>query len=68
MNISNFKNMSITERIQIMEALWDSLIYEDKEIESPEWHKTIIKERKANIASGSAKFISLKELKATRKQ
>jgi putative addiction module component (TIGR02574 family) len=68
MNISDFKNMSTIERIQIMEALWDSLLYEEGEIESPEWHNKIIEERKANIANGNAKFISLKELKASRKQ
>ena len=68
MNISDIKNMSTIERIQIMEALWDSLLYEEGEIESPEWHNKIIEERKANIANGNAKFISLKELKANCKQ
>lgn len=68
MNIPDFKNMSANEKIQIMEALWDSFIYEDSEIESPKWHEKIIEERKSNIANGNAKFISLNELKASRKQ
>jgi putative addiction module component (TIGR02574 family) len=67
MNISELKKMSKVERIQAMEALWDSLLYED-EIETPEWHKEILMDRKKKISDGKAKFISLEDLKASRKQ
>ena len=30
------KKMSRIERLQAMEALWDSILYEDGQIESPE--------------------------------
>lgn len=50
-----------------METLWDSLFYEETEIESPEWHRDILEERKQKIESGKAKFLSLEELKANRK-
>jgi len=66
MNITDIRNMSTIERIQIMEEIWDSFIYENKELESPEWHKKILNERKKDIASGKAGFISLEELKAIR--
>lgn len=46
MNMSDFKKMSIIERLQAMEALWDSLIHENTEIESPEWHRDILEKRK----------------------
>lgn len=68
MNIADIKKMSTTERLQTMEALWDSLLYENGEIESPEWHEKILEKRKAKIKSGKAKFISLSELKASQKQ
>ncbi len=67
-NIADIKKMSTIERLQTMEALWDSLLYENGEIESPEWHEKILEKRKAKIISGKAKFISLSELKASRKQ
>jgi len=67
MNTLDIKKMSTIERLQIMEALWDSLLYEDTEIESPEWHRDILDERKGEIESGNTKFISLEELKASRK-
>ncbi len=67
MNIIDIKKMSTIERLQAMEALWDSLLYEDTEIESPEWHRDILDERIAKVESGKANFISLEKMKASRK-
>jgi len=67
MNTIEIKKMSIIERLQVMEALWDSLLYEESDIESPEWHRDILEDRKRKIKKGKAKFISLEELKASRK-
>ncbi len=58
------KNMSTSERLQTMEFIWDSLIYDGSKIESPDWHKTILTERKKKIERGTAEFISIKDLKA----
>jgi hypothetical protein len=55
------------ERLQAMGALWDSLLDEEFEIESPEWHQDILEEREKMIENDKAEFISLEELKATRK-
>lgn len=67
MNTQEIKKMSRIERLQAMEALWDSLIDEESEIESPEWHRDILEERKRKIGTGKAEFISLEELRASRK-
>lgn len=67
MNTQEIKKMSRIERLQAMEALWDSLIDEESEIESPEWHRDILEERKRKIETGKAEFISLEELRASRK-
>mgnify|MGYP006387207911 FL=1 len=57
--------MSTIERLQAMEALWDSLCNEE-EIEFPEWHKDILQERKWKIEKGGAEHISLEDLKGIR--
>ncbi len=67
MNTLEIKKMTRTERLQTMEALWDSLIDEESELESPEWHEDILKERKKKIENGQAEFISLEKLRASRK-
>ena len=55
--------MSVLERLKTMEILWDSLLHEETEIESPEWHRDVLNDRKKKIESGKVKFISLDELK-----
>jgi len=67
MNMIEIRKMSIIERLQAMEALWDSLLHEESQIESPEWHRDILEERRKKIEKGKAEFISLEELKASRK-
>ena len=67
MNINDVKKMSKAERLRAMEALWDSLLHENGEIETPEWHEKVLKERKKRIANGSAEFISLSDLKKSRR-
>jgi len=64
MNIEDLKNLSKSDRLQAMEAIWDSLLYEDDDLPSPKWHENILRERKAKISEGTAKFISLSELKS----
>jgi putative addiction module component (TIGR02574 family) len=68
MNTIEIKKMSMIERLQTMEALWDSFLDEESEIESPEWHRDIIEERKRKIKNGKAEFFSLEELKASRQR
>jgi hypothetical protein len=63
MDISVIKTLSQSERLQIMEALWDSLLYEKGDIDAPAWHGEIIKERRIMMSENEAKYISLKELK-----
>lgn len=67
MNVLEIKKMSRIERLLAIEALWDSLLDEEAEVESPEWHRDVIEERKRKIESGRAEFISLERLRASRK-
>ncbi len=64
MNIAEIKQMNTIERLKIMEAVWDSLLYDEAEIESPEWHGSILSDRKRKIEEGKTEFVSIKELKA----
>ena len=67
MNTSDIEKMSRIERLAAIEALWDSLLEEESEIESPDWHWGILDERKRKIESGQAEFISIAKLRASRK-
>lgn len=51
------------ERIELLNAVWESIENKDDEIDSPDWHTEILAERAAKIESGEAKFITVDELK-----
>lgn len=65
MKPSDIEKMSISEKLQAMESLWNSL-QEEKTLVSPQWHAQILASRTAKIAEGSAKFVSLDALKSIR--
>lgn len=52
------------ERIELLNAVWDSIENKDEEIESPAWHAEVLAQRETEIASGKAKFIPWEEAKA----
>lgn len=49
--------MSITDKLRLMEDLWQNLSTEDPEIASPSWHEDILTERDRLISSGEEQFI-----------
>ncbi len=67
MDTHEIRKMSRVERLATMEALWDSLVEEEAEVESPDWHRDILAERKRKIESGKAEFTSLEKLRASRR-
>jgi hypothetical protein len=66
MNLEELKKMTKKERLQAMEAVWDSFLHENEELETPKWHEEILLRRRKSISNGEARFVSLAELKASR--
>ena len=63
MNIAEVKKLSTKERLEVMEVIWESLMNEPEELETPDWHKPILQERKRRIEAGEVGFIPLSDLK-----
>ena len=61
---TQIEKMSVTERLQAMDQLWDSLTRAGEEIPSPDWHENVLADRKARAQSGEAKFLTLAELRS----
>ena len=57
MNALEIEKMSTAQRLQTMEILWDALLHEKVEIESPGWHRDVLEERKVRIANGGNFFL-----------
>ncbi|WP_245549425.1 MULTISPECIES: addiction module protein [Methylomicrobium] len=58
--------MSQIERLQTMEIIWDSLLREDAEIDTPDWHESVLADRKLKIEEGKAQFRAIEELRTKR--
>jgi len=61
---SDIERMSVTEPLQAMDQIWDSLDRDGDEIPSPDWHQDILADRKARAERGEAKFLTLAELRS----
>ncbi len=44
--------MTIAEKLRVMESLWADLSRNEQELESPAWHEQILKEREDRLRSG----------------
>lgn len=44
--------MTVEEKVQAMEALWDDLCRRAEGVESPEWHANVLAERHAACEHG----------------
>jgi hypothetical protein len=57
-------DMTVTEKLQLMETLWDDLRRNADSLESPVWHREVLEERERRIVSGESKFIDWDEAKS----
>ena len=56
--------MTLQEKIALMELLWEDLARTPEAIESPTWHKTTLDERRQRLNEGKGKFIDWETAKA----
>lgn len=63
MNTSIINKMTRQEKLKAMEALWDALAHDGRELASPGWHGEILAARRSKIESGAATFVPLNDLK-----
>jgi putative addiction module component (TIGR02574 family) len=56
--------LSVEEKLETMEALWQSLSSKPETFELPAWHETELRHRERDIESGKSKFIDWETAKA----
>ena len=50
------KDMTLQEKLEAMEALWEDLTRGAALAESPDWHNDTLDERRRRVAEGKAHF------------
>src|SRR5450631_2050481 len=57
-NMLNIENLTRTEKLLMMEAIWDDLARDTVPFASPEWHAEKLKDAEVAVAEGRAHFVS----------
>jgi len=55
--------MTKAEKLQAMEELWQDLSRVEDEVESPDWHLEILKQRESQLKEGKDEFIPWEKAK-----
>ena len=55
--------MSISDKLQTMEILWDDLSRQVQDIDVPEWHHEVLASREADLREGKEYFTDLEVAK-----
>jgi len=50
------EQMSRTEKLQVMEAIWTTLSATDEDVESPAWHAHALRETEARFSRGEERM------------
>jgi hypothetical protein len=47
-------NLSVAEKVQLLERVWENLCRQTGNVRSPDWHKAVLAERRRRLESGEA--------------
>lgn len=59
----SIENLSLADKILLMERLWEDLSRRPSDIPSPDWHGDILEERRSAVRAGSKELIPWDEAK-----
>lgn len=63
MTTLQIEKLTVTEKLQIMESLWDSLCAKAENIAIPAWHDEVLQERQNALNRGIDTFVGWNEAK-----
>jgi hypothetical protein len=58
------KDMTLHEKLEALELLWEDLARTAQSVESPDWHEKTLEERSQRVAQGEAHFTDWETAKA----
>jgi putative addiction module component (TIGR02574 family) len=57
-------SLSVAEKVQLLESVWESLCAHPGDVQSPEWHREVLEERRRRLEDGRATISSWADAKA----
>jgi hypothetical protein len=61
--LEQIRELPLREKLLVMEAIWDDLSRDEKNLEVPQWHKDILDEREHLRSEGESKFVDWEDAK-----
>jgi hypothetical protein len=55
--------LSLREKLLVMEAIWEDISRDEQKLEVPQWHKELLDERERLLAEGKAQFVEWEDAK-----
>ena len=55
--------LTLAQKLDLMEAIWDDLAKHEKILESPRWHEQVLRDREEALAAGKATVSDWEEAK-----
>jgi hypothetical protein len=59
----SIENLTRTEKLRMMEVLWDDLSHGSETLSSPEWHAQALKDAERALAENRTHFVSWDDAK-----
>lgn len=56
--------LSVAEKVRLLESVWQSLCAHTGDVQSPEWHREVLDTRRKRIQDGQASVSSWTDAKA----
>ena len=57
------KEMTLQEKLAVMELIWEDIVRTPDVLESPAWHRDVLEERGQRIAEGKSQFTDWEKAK-----
>ena len=58
------ETMSVAEKVRLLESVWESLCAHSGDVQSPEWHREVLEDRKRRLEDGQATVLAWFDAKA----
>lgn len=63
MSIAELRKLPRTEKLKIIETLWDDLAADEESFPSPAWHEEELRKTEAELAAGRIEVLDWQEAK-----
>ena len=60
----SIETMSVAEKVRLLESVWESLFAHPGDVQSPEWHREVLENRRHRLEDGRATVSAWADAKA----